>query len=224
MLNGIAVAFGIGVIQLLFAALAGAPAAQLASTGAVCTSLADVPNTVGRTWQRVVMAALLSVAAALVVALLRTHPVALGFGVAGVAFVAMMTLAWGLRAGAVSFAPILSLVFSMAVPQPGPDVGTLVMWQGLGALAYVVWSLLATALRDGWSLMRFLPDGSVERVVGLPVPAPSDLCFGGPDGCTLHVVTARESNSKEALAHAPLSGRLFELEVEVAGVPAFVLR
>ncbi len=94
----------------------------------------------------------------------------------------------------------------------------------LSGLALDVEGGLWTALRDGWSLMRFLPDGSVERVVGLPVPAPSDLCFGGPDGRTLHVVTARESNSKEALAHAPLSGRLFELEVEVAGVPAFVLR
>ena len=33
-----------------------------------------------------------------------------------VAFLAMMTLAWGARAGAVSFSPILSMIFSMAVP------------------------------------------------------------------------------------------------------------
>src|SRR5204862_684940 len=90
----------------------------------------------------------------------------------------------------------------------------------LAGLALDVEGGVWTALRDGWSLMRFAPDGSVERVVGLPVPSPSDLAFGGADHRTLHVVTARESHSKEALAHAPLSGRLFEMQVVVAGVPA----
>src|SRR5438067_3668347 len=105
-LNGFAVALGIGLVQLVFALLFGLPAAQLASTGAVCTSLADVPNTPARTWQRVAAAALLAIGAAAVVALLRPHPLALAGGVAAIAFVAMMTMAWGLRAGAVSFAPI----------------------------------------------------------------------------------------------------------------------
>lgn len=77
-----------------------------------------------------------------------------------------------------------------------------------------------TTLRDGWSLMRFAPDGSVERVVGLPVPSPTDLAFGGPDGRTLHVLSARDSQSAEALAHAPLSGRVFTLRTDVAGLPA----
>src|SRR5205085_265158 len=77
-LNGIAVAIGVGGVQLLFAVLGGATAAQLASSGAVCTSLADVPNTVGRTWQRVVAAALLAVLASASAALLQPHPAALG--------------------------------------------------------------------------------------------------------------------------------------------------
>jgi uncharacterized membrane protein YccC len=112
----------------------------------VCTSLADVPNTPGRSRQRLAAAALLAVGAAAVILLLRPWPLALGGGVAAVAFVAMMTMSWGLRAGAVSFAPILSLVFTMAVPEPGPGAGTVLLWQSLGALAYVGWALLASVL------------------------------------------------------------------------------
>ena len=145
-INGITVAIGIGLIQLLFAALAGPLAAQLASGGAVCTSLADVPNTARRTWQRVLAAALLSVAASAVVALLRPYPIALGTGIAGIAFVATMALSWGLRAAAVSFAPILSLVFAMALPASLHAGAAQVLWNAAGALAYIAWSVGTAAL------------------------------------------------------------------------------
>jgi len=144
-LNGIEVAIGIATVQIVFTALAGPLAAQLASSAAVCTSLADVPTTARRTWQRVLAAALLSIGAALVVALLKPWPIALGFGVAAVAFVAMMMLSWGIRAGAVSFAPILSMVFAMVLP-PGTHLGQQLLWNALGALAFVGWSVAATAL------------------------------------------------------------------------------
>lgn len=93
----------------------------------------------------------------------------------------------------------------------------------LSGLALDVEGGVWTALRDGWSLMRFSPEGIVERVIGLPVPSPSDLAFGGADGKTLHVVSARESHSMESLANAPLSGRLFEMRSDVAGVAACAL-
>ncbi|KQV78326.1 FUSC family membrane protein [Rhizobacter sp. Root1221] len=145
-LNGIAVALGIGLIQFVITAVAGHHAAQLALSGAVCASLADVPNTLSRTRSRVPVAAVLSVAAALVVALLDPHPVALGFGIGAIAFVAMMTMAWGPRAGAVSFAPILSLVFTMAVPESSVSPWVLAGWTAVGAAAYFVWSLAAGAV------------------------------------------------------------------------------
>ena len=53
LLNGIAVALGISIIQFLVVATAGPQAGALAMSGAVCASLADVPNTVHRTAQRV---------------------------------------------------------------------------------------------------------------------------------------------------------------------------
>ncbi|MBL8327646.1 MAG: SMP-30/gluconolactonase/LRE family protein [Rubrivivax sp.] len=77
-----------------------------------------------------------------------------------------------------------------------------------------VWS----ALRGGWSVVRFESDGSVDQVVPLPVPAPSDLAFGGATRHTLFVTTARDAVNREALEAAPLSGRLLAIEVARAGV------
>ena len=34
-----------------------------------------------------------------------------------------------------------------------------------------------TTLRDGWSLVRLNVDGSRDRMIGLPVPSPTDLAF-----------------------------------------------
>ena len=144
-INGTTVALGIGLIQLAVSLAAGPHAAQLVVSGAVCASLADTPNRVMSTWQRVSAAALLSIVAALAVDLLRPYPVALGLVVAPIAFVAMMTMAWGARAGAVSFAPILSLIFSMAVPPSGHALAT-AGWGAFGSLAYLGWAVLTSAI------------------------------------------------------------------------------
>jgi uncharacterized membrane protein YccC len=144
-INGIEVALGIGAIQLVANALAGPHAAALMVSGAVCASIADVPNTVARNWRRVSAAACLSALAALVVDVLRAHPIALGAAVAAVAFVGMMTLAWGARAGAVSFTPILSMIFAMAVP-PGEHELATAGWSALGSFAFLAWSTLASAV------------------------------------------------------------------------------
>ncbi|MBV9891568.1 MAG: FUSC family protein [Rhizobacter sp.] len=143
--NGIAVAAGVGVIQLLVRDLAGAHAAALVVSGAVCASIADIPNAPSRTWHRVGAAALLSVLAALAVDLVRAHPYELGIVVIAVAFVAMMALAWGVRAGPVSFAPVLATIFAMAVPPAEHELAT-AGWGACGAIAYLGWALLSSAM------------------------------------------------------------------------------
>jgi uncharacterized membrane protein YccC len=145
LVNGFAVALGVAVVQLLIGAFAGAQAAQLAVAGAVCTSLADGVSTVRRNLQQVALAGVLAVLAALVVALLKPWPVGMGLGVAGLAFAATLVLAWGPRAGPVSFAAVLSLVFAMAAPESVP-LHTLVLWPALGALAFTAWSAAAGVL------------------------------------------------------------------------------
>ncbi len=72
-----------------------------------------------------------------------------------------------------------------------------------------------TALQDGWSVVRFAPDGNQDRVIGLPVPCPSDLALAPAQGkgpARLFVSSARQAVSLEALGNAPLSGRLFCIE------------
>lgn len=147
------VALGIGCLQLGFGAAAGLHAAQLVLGGAVSTSLADVPNTVSRNRLAVGTAAVLSVAAAAVVALLRAQPWAMGLGVAALAFCAAMILAWGVRAGPVAFAPVLSLVFSLATPPRAAPAAAMVGWNAAGAAAYWAWAVLSS-----WALRRRYAD------------------------------------------------------------------
>ncbi len=78
-----------------------------------------------------------------------------------------------------------------------------------------IWS----CLEEGWCAMRFLPDGRQDRVVGLPIPCPTGLVFGGKHRQNLYVTSARHSVSLEALANAPLSGRLFSVQTDMIGTP-----
>lgn len=78
-----------------------------------------------------------------------------------------------------------------------------------------VWS----AHWDGARITRWRPDGTVERVVHLPVPRPTSCCFGGPHLETLYVTSARTGLDEAALAASPLSGGIFALEPGVRGQP-----
>ena len=79
----------------------------------------------------------------------------------------------------------------------------------LGGLTFDDQGGIWAALCDGWSVVRFTMDGQVERVIGLPVPCPTDLAFRVEKGRRqLVITTQRQSVPLEVLATAPLSGRL----------------
>jgi sugar lactone lactonase YvrE/DNA-binding IclR family transcriptional regulator len=82
-----------------------------------------------------------------------------------------------------------------------------------------VWS----AHWDGWCVTRYAPDGSVDRVITLPVPRPTSCTFGGPDLSLLYVTSARIRLSAQQLADAPLSGSIFAVETGTRGLaePSF---
>jgi|SRR5271166_401835 len=69
----------------------------------------------------------------------------------------------------------------------------------------------------GSKLVRYRPDGSVEREVPLPVSNPTCLAFGGPDLDILFVTTAWFGLSREQLAQEPLAGALFAFRPGVRG-------
>lgn len=143
-LNGIGVALGVLLVQLLAGALGGASAALIASGGAIFASLADTPNPPSRIAQRVAMGGAVGLVASVLVALLRHEPVVLGLLVIALAFGASMLLAWGARAGPISFVPILAVVFTMAGPPPADWQAQAVHagWTALGAVLYWAWAML----------------------------------------------------------------------------------
>jgi len=68
-------------------------------------------------------------------------------------------------------------------------------------------------------LNRFGSDGTLLARVTLPVPAPTMLCFAGHDMRTAFVTNLREGLDPATLARHPDAGRIFALDLGVAGVP-----
>jgi len=158
-LNGIVVSIGVGLAHGLFGGFAGRHAAQMAIVGAVCASLADLPNTVDRTWNRVLAAGLLGSICAATVILLEAHPLALAAGIAVFAFVGLMALAWGPRAGPISFAPMLALVFAMGMPPESRSTAAATAGFALGgALVYLAWSAIASTVLQPFYRRRALSE------------------------------------------------------------------
>lgn len=75
------------------------------------------------------------------------------------------------------------------------------------------------SLFEGGRLLRLAPDGSVAGDWPLPVRCPTMPCFGGEDGRTLYLTTARQGRSPAELAACPLSGHVLQTRVEVPGLP-----
>ncbi len=73
----------------------------------------------------------------------------------------------------------------------------------------------------GGRVVRYAPDGRIERTIELPVPKISCCTFGGQDFSTLFITTARLGMNDEELAKYPDSGALFWVELaDVHGLPA----
>lgn len=71
----------------------------------------------------------------------------------------------------------------------------------------------------GWRIVRYAPDGSVDRVVEMPIEQPTSCAFGGPNLATLYVTSAWDGLSADARARQPLAGALFAFEPGVRGQP-----
>src|SRR5215468_10255977 len=75
------------------------------------------------------------------------------------------------------------------------------------------------AVFDAGCLIRYAPDGKVDRTVALPVSRPTACAFGGPELATLYVTTARFRLPPEKLAREPDAGGLLALDVGARGLP-----
>jgi L-arabinonolactonase len=73
----------------------------------------------------------------------------------------------------------------------------------------------------GHRICRYAPDGSLDRVIDMPVGRPSCCTFGGPELRTLFVTSAHVGMSEAELAKDPHAGSLYRIELEDAqGLPA----
>lgn len=68
-------------------------------------------------------------------------------------------------------------------------------------------------------IVRYAPDGRIDRVIDMPVDKPTALAFGGPALDKLYITTASQHMRPDELAAQPLAGALLVLEPGVRGLP-----
>ena len=68
----------------------------------------------------------------------------------------------------------------------------------------------------GWRLVRYTPQGKVDRTVALPVANPTCCCFGDPGLDTLYITTASQGSD---LQKQPLAGSILAVRPGVKGLP-----
>lgn len=102
-------------------------------------------------------------------------------------------------------------VFASIPDQPGeglPD-GLAVDEEGC------IWS----ARWQGWKIVRYRPDGTIDREIALPVERVTSCCFGGPNLDELYITSAWIDATPEERAKQPLAGDIFRLKTGVRGFP-----
>ena len=80
-----------------------------------------------------------------------------------------------------------------------------------------IWS----AFWDGAKIVRYAPDGKVDRVVAVPALRPTSCVFGGPGLDELYITSSRADLNTDVLERYPLSGDLFRLKAGVTGPEKF---
>ena len=71
---------------------------------------------------------------------------------------------------------------------------------------------------QGGRVVRFTPDGRVDREILLPVSRITMPAFGGGDLRTIYITSAREGMSEAEAEAEPLAGALFAVEAGTAGL------
>jgi ABC-2 type transport system ATP-binding protein len=104
----------------------------------------------------------------------------------------------------------------ISIDAPGPTPDGLTVDEDGG-----IW----VAMWDGGEVRRYRPDGAIVASVRLPVDRPTSCAFGGIDGSTLFVTTARDGLDQAALSRQPHAGCVFRIDgLGVTGAPCLPYR
>lgn len=80
------------------------------------------------------------------------------------------------------------------------------------------------AMYEGGQVLKLSPAGDVLAALAVPAQCPTMPCFGGDDGCTLYLTTARQKRSDAELLAFPDSGCVMATRVDVPGLPVNFFR
>jgi sugar lactone lactonase YvrE len=100
-------------------------------------------------------------------------------------------------------------LFSETRDRPGRPDGSTVDAEGF------LWN----AEYNGGRVVRYTPDGRIDRVIDLPVALPTSCAFGGADLETLYVTSATQRLGPDDLAAQPDAGGVFAIRAGVSGLP-----
>ncbi|MEM7024833.1 MAG: SMP-30/gluconolactonase/LRE family protein [Pseudomonadota bacterium] len=75
-----------------------------------------------------------------------------------------------------------------------------------------------TAANEGWQLIRYTPQGKIDRTIRLPVRRPTMLAFGGRE-LDVIFVTSMLPQPGDPPTEQPFAGGLFALSVGIQGLP-----
>jgi sugar lactone lactonase YvrE len=67
-------------------------------------------------------------------------------------------------------------------------------------------------------VVRYDPEGGIDRIVDLPVSRGTGIAFGGPDLSTLYITTATETLTEAQIAEEPLAGSVLAWAPGVRGI------
>ncbi|ODT69827.1 MAG: hypothetical protein ABS75_15420 [Pelagibacterium sp. SCN 63-23] len=71
----------------------------------------------------------------------------------------------------------------------------------------------------GSCVIRYAPDGSIDRIVEVPVSQVTCPAFGGKDLKRLFITTASKTLSPDQLAAEKVAGGVFYIDLDIAGLP-----
>ena len=76
----------------------------------------------------------------------------------------------------------------------------------------------------GNSVVRFAPDGTIDRVIEVPTRQVTCPAFGGDDLRTLYITSARKGLTPEEQAADPHAGGVFVIRVDTPGLPETLVK
>lgn len=71
----------------------------------------------------------------------------------------------------------------------------------------------------GSCVIRYAPDGTIDRIIEVPVSQVTCPAFGGKDLKRLFLTTANKNLSPEQLAAEKVAGGVFYIDLDIAGLP-----